>query len=192
MFLPTFALQDDETIRLALGASMSSTANRAHWTGLSVFLHWTIVVLIVGQWIEGDFMSHLWDARLVAESVDQRTVFLGYTHIVFGTFILVSAAVRALDRIINGRPPHSENEPYWASILARMTHLLLYGVLLLMPILGLAAWFSGDDQIASYHTFFWNPLLVLVGLHVIGALAQHFWLKSKALKRMVPGVRFTV
>jgi cytochrome b561 len=29
------------------------------------------------------------------------------------------------------------------------------------------------------------PLIVLVALHVIGALAQHFWMRSDVLKRML-------
>ncbi|MCK5933829.1 MAG: cytochrome b [Fulvimarina manganoxydans] len=168
---------------------MSINASRAHWTGLNVFLHWTIVVLVIGQWIEGEFMSTFWDGTLDGKTLDQTTVFLGYTHIVFGTLILVAAAVRLLDRIVNGRPPHPEGEPTWAAMLAKVTHVLLYAVLLVMPILGLAAWFTGNDELASYHATLWNPLLALIGLHVVGALAQHFWFKTGALKRMLPGVR---
>ena len=168
---------------------MSLSPSRPHWTRLNVFLHWTIAVLIIGQWIEGEFMVDFWDGTLEGKALDQTTVLLGYSHIVLGTLVLVAAAVRLLDRFANGRPPHPEGEPSWASMLAKVTHGLLYAVLLVMPILGLAAWFTGNDDLAGYHTFLWNPLLALIGLHILGALAQHFWLKTGALKRMLPGVR---
>lgn len=168
---------------------MAATRDRSDWTALNVFLHWTIVVLIVAQWIEGEFMVEFWDGTLEGKALDQITILLGYTHIVFGTFVLVAAAIRLLDRFVNGRPPHPENEPTWATLLARLTHGLLYAVLLAMPILGLAAWFTGSDDLAGYHTFLWNPLLALIGLHVVGALAQHFWFRTGALKRMLPRMR---
>ncbi|RFC62006.1 cytochrome b [Fulvimarina endophytica] len=168
---------------------MSLDNSRTHWTRLNVFLHWTIVVLIIGQWIEGEFMVDFWDGTLEGHALDQLTVVLGYTHIVLGTLVLVAAAVRLLDRFVNGRPPHAEGEPTWALTLSKVTHVLLYAVLLVMPALGLAAWFTGNDDLAGYHTLLWNPLLALIGLHILGALAQHFWFKTGALKRMLPGIR---
>lgn len=168
---------------------MSATAHPAAWSRLNVFLHWTIVVLIICQWIEGEFMSHFWDATIDGKAADQTTVILGYSHIVIGTFILVAAALRLIDRFTHGRPPHDADEPQWASMLARVTHFLLYAILLVMPVLGLAAWFTGNDTIAGYHTFLWNPLLAIIALHIVGALTQHFWFRSPALKRMIPGLR---
>ncbi|MBO0904282.1 cytochrome b [Jiella sonneratiae] len=168
---------------------MPATPRPSHWSSLNVFLHWTIVVLLVCQWIEGEFMSDFWDATLEGRGVDQTTTVLGYGHIVIGTLVLVAAALRLVDRFVSGRPPHDAADPTWALGLAKVTHFLLYAVLLAMPLLGLAAWFTGNDALAGYHAFLWNPLLALVGLHVLGALAQHFWFRSPALKRMIPGLR---
>ncbi|MEN3792354.1 cytochrome b/b6 domain-containing protein [Fulvimarina sp. MAC3] len=170
---------------------MPASRNRSDWTSLNVFLHWSIVVLIIAQWIEGEWMSSLWNNVTEGQSIGTTGLVLGYTHIVCGTLVLVAAAVRLLDRFVNGRPPYSDSEPNWATVLAKVTHGLLYAVLLAMPALGLAAWFTGSDTIAGYHTFLWNPLLVLIGLHILGALAQQFWFKSGALKRMLPGIRQT-
>lgn len=50
---------------------------------------------------------------------------------------------------------------------------------------GLVAWFGGVGQAAEVHGLMWNPLLALIGLHVIGALAQQFWFKSDVLKRII-------
>lgn len=168
---------------------MSNTPRPATWSRLNVFLHWTIVVLVLCQWIEGEYMADFWDATLEGGSIGTTTAVLGYGHIVLGTLVLVAAALRLIDRYTHGRPPHDAQEPKWASLLARVTHFLLYTVLLVMPVLGLAAWFTGNDALAGYHAFLWNPLLALIGLHIVGALAQHFWFRSPALKRMLPGLR---
>ncbi|NDW04772.1 cytochrome b [Jiella pacifica] len=168
---------------------MSASARPAAWSRLNVFLHWSIVVLIVCQWIQGEFMAEFWDATLEGEAVNQTTTVLGYSHIVIGTLILVAAAMRLIDRFTHGRPPLDADEAQWAVMLAKVTHFLLYALLFLMPVLGLVAWFTGNDDIAGYHAFLWNPLLAVIGLHVVGALAQHFWFRSPALKRMIPGIR---
>lgn len=168
---------------------MSATARPAAWSRLNVFLHWTIVVLIVCQWIQGEFMADFWDATLEGEAPGRLATLLGYSHIVIGTLVLIAAAIRLGDRFTHGRPPLDADEPQWAAMLARVTHVLLYALLFAMPILGLTAWFTGNDAIAGYHAFLWNPLLAVIALHVLGALTQHFWFRSPALKRMIPGIR---
>ncbi len=168
---------------------MNDTASNAGWSRLNISLHWLIVILILAQWIEGDYMRGLWDATLDDKAISSTTSILGYTHIVAGSFILAAALVRLLDRLVNGRPAYSTQDPNWATWLAKTTHVLLYLIIIAMPILGLAAWFTGNDDIAGYHTLLWNPLLVVAGLHICGALAQHFVFKSNALARMVPRLK---
>ena len=168
---------------------MSTTAPRTGWSRLNISLHWLIVVLIIGQCIEGDYMRGLWDATLDNKAISSTTSVLGYTHIVFGSVILAAALVRLLDRFVNGRPTHATEDPNWATWLAKITHVLLYTLIIVMPILGLVAWFTGNDNIAGYHTLLWNPLLIVAGLHICGALAQHFVFKSDALARMVPKLK---
>ena len=177
---------DSMTARKSLRSSQSSSVG---WTRLNVVLHWLIVALIIGQWIEGEYMTALWDGTLDGKPISTTANILGTTHIVFGSVILAAALVRLLDRFVNGRPPYtnrSDREPNWATWLAKITHVLLYTIIIVMPILGLAAWFTGNDDIAGYHTLLWNPLLAVAGLHVCGALAQHFYFRTKALARMVP------
>ena len=165
---------------------MSSTApRRAHWTRLSVILHWLIVILVLVQFLDHESMVALWDGTLDAKPIDPTDVTFGWVHIIAGSVILMSAAARLLDRIWRGRPPHSDREPNWATVVAKITHGLIYAILLVMPTAGLVAWFTGNDDIAGIHTFFWTPLLILIGLHVVGALAQHFYFKTDALRQIV-------
>lgn len=71
-------------------------------------------------------------------------------------------------------------------LLSKATHALIYLTLVAIPALGLAAWFTGDDTWADYHTLLWTPLMVLVGLHLAGVLWQQFVIKPDALHRMAP------
>ena len=155
------------------------------WSALSIWLHWLIVLLIVVQFIDHEWMEAMWDAFRDNQTPSSSTVSGGWLHIVAGSVILVSALLRLWDRYTHGRPPYPENDPTWALWLAKITHFLIYTILILMPVSGLVAWFGGI-RIAGYvHGLYWNPLLVLIGLHVLGALVQALWFKSDVLKRIV-------
>lgn len=155
------------------------------WSRLNVTLHWLIVALVVAQALNHEAMISLWDSTLKDTAISSGDTFVGWFHIVAGTTIFLAALIRLVDRFVAGRPAYPEGDPIWSSWLARATHFLLYTVLLVMPLLGLAAWVTGNDAIAGYHTFLWVPLLVLIGLHVVGALAQHFVFRTAALRQIL-------
>ena len=160
------------------------TPRRVNWTPLNVILHWLIVVLLIVQYLVSESMQSLWDATTEGGPLTAEAHFYGWVHIITGSIVLVAAALRLFDRLRNGRPPHSSAEPSWALLLSKVTHVAMYAILILMPALGLVAWLSGIDAIAGLHTLLWTPLLVLIGLHVVGALTQHFYFRSDALRQM--------
>ncbi|MBP0616950.1 cytochrome b [Jiella mangrovi] len=168
---------------------MSLSAPRSQgWSTLSVVLHWTIVLLIIIQFIDHEWMSEMWRATRRATPIDATTETWGWVHIIAGTLVLVAALVRLWDRFSHGRPPYPEGEPSWASWIAKVTHALIYAILILMPIAGLVAWFGGIGAAGGIHELMWTPLLVLIALHVVGALTHQFWFKTGVLKRIfVPG-----
>ena len=131
-------------------------------------------------------MVGLWRATLRGNAVSLVDSVLGWSHIALGTTILLAALARLVDRVVHGRPPEPRGQPAWVEWLAKATHSLIYVILLAMPVLGLAAWFTGSRDLADYHTVLWTPLLVLIGVHIAGALAQHFAFRTDALRRMVP------
>ncbi|MCE7026837.1 cytochrome b [Jiella avicenniae] len=168
---------------------MAISAPRSRgWSTLSVVLHWAIVVLIVVQFINHEWMVDLWRATRRGAEVDATTQTAGWAHVVAGSLVLLAALLRLWDRFAHGRPPYPAEEPTWSLWLARITHALIYAILILMPIAGLIAWFGMIGEAGEIHEFMWTPLLVLIGLHVIGALAQQFWFRTGVLKRIfVPG-----
>lgn len=155
------------------------------WSRLSITLHWLIVLLIIAQYIESDWMGDIWRGWRRNTPVDGLTNALGWSHIVLGTLVLLFAAIRLWDRFTHGRPPAPEGEPAWAGWLSQITHVLIYALLFAMPISGLLAWFGGIPQLAEIHEWLWNPLVALIVVHVAGALAQHFYFRTDVLRRIM-------
>lgn len=157
------------------------------WTRLNISLHWTIVGLLIAQFIDSEWMNPLFDASLDGTAVSASTTLLGYAHMTGGGLILLAIAVRLWDRVAHGRPVPSDDEPNWAKGLARSTHSILYALLFAMPVAGALAWFTGSETIATAHGWAWTALMVAAGLHVTGALTNHFWYGNDVLRRMMPG-----
>lgn len=156
-----------------------------HWSKLSVTLHWLIVALIVVQFLDHEFMVDAWRAWHRGNEID-GAIFVGArVHVIAGILVLAATVLRLWDRYTHGRPPYPAEEPNWAKTLARLTHWLIYAILIAMPVTGLLAWFAGVDDLGEVHEILWTPLLVLTALHIAGALAQHFWFRSESLKRIV-------
>ena len=157
------------------------------WTSLNIWLHWLIVGLLIVQFLIGDNMAAFFDATSKGEPAGGLTARLGYFHMLIGATIFVAIAIRLWDRFAHGRPPHPAGEPNWAVNLARVTWFGLYALLLSMPLAGALAWWTGSGTVAILHGWAATALLVLVALHVAGALANQFWFKTDALKRIMPG-----
>ena len=68
--------------------------------------------------------------------------------------------------------------------LAKVAHVGLYALMILMPLSGSMAWFGGVDLAAQGHNVLKIVLLALVALHVLGALYHQFVLKDGLINRM--------
>ncbi|SJZ63436.1 cytochrome b [Consotaella salsifontis] len=161
------------------------TPRRPSWSALNIWMHWLIAALIVVQILDHDAMEDAWRNALRGASEGESDALMVWLHIGVGFTIFVFALVRLADRLIRGRPPHPEDEPVWALWLAKSVHALLYLALILMPISGLVAWFGGVEGAGSAHSLIWTIMLVLIGVHILGALTQHFIFRTNVLTRMV-------
>jgi cytochrome b561 len=166
---------------------------------LAKFLHWTIVILIVVQYVLAETADELPDGL---EKLQVLT-----RHKSFGMLILGLAIVRIAWKLMNrGRPaPVGEGRMKKA---AAAGHGLLYLLLLVMPLSGWAmssaanypvtffGWFQFPALVAENHdlhevledvheTLFYTLLVVAIG-HIVAALYHHFILKDDVLKRMSP------
>ena len=112
-------------------------------------------------------------------------LFLADLHVAFGVAVFALALLRVALRVRRGAPPPPQDEHPALRMAARATHFALYALILLMPVTGGLAWFGGIEAMADLHGAGKAAILVLVGLHVLGALYQHFYLRTDVLRRML-------
>ncbi len=130
-------------------------------------------------------------------------------HKLFGLLILLLIVVRLAYRFINGAPPDEPTLNVFEKIASHLTHWSLYGILLLVPVLGWlgisyydareVAGFSipaltAKDQAFAERVFAWHKygavlLILLAGMHVGAALMHYLVKKDGVLGRMIPSLK---
>jgi len=147
-------------------------------------LHWTVAVLVAFQFLAHDGIEESWSAFLRSEAPPAGASVLTYLHIVAGILILLLVLVRIYLRLTRGAPAPPAEEPRLLQLSAEVVHGSIYLLLLLLPISGFVAWFLGVEAAGDVHELLQKGLLAAIGLHVAGALFQHFVLRSQVLMRM--------
>jgi cytochrome b561 len=171
------------------------------YTGTAKALHWTIVVLLIAQFIFGWTMPHMGRNTPVTTVIS--------LHFTFGVIILAVAIVRLGWRATHGEPAPLDGIPPWQMQSARIMHWLLYLLLFVIPLLGwmeasrrgmpvvmfglelpklLATRAPGWGWTGDVHGLLANYLmLALVALHVAAGLYHYFFRRDGVLQRMLPG-----
>jgi cytochrome b561 len=109
-------------------------------------------------------------------------------HVVAGLTILALVLIRLAVRFRRGVPEVSATGGAVQAGAARAVHWVLYGLLLLIPVSGAAAWFFVQPAAGETHELLFTGLWVLVGLHSLAALFHHYVLKDGLIGRMLrPG-----
>lgn len=169
------------------------------YTGTAKVLHWTVVVLIIVQFIVALLMPGF--------RRDTPVTTLISLHFSFGMIILAVAVVRLLWRLTHAEPPPEDGMPPWQIASARIVHWVLYFTLFTVPLLGWvnASWrgmpivmfglelpklvatrapgwgWTGDvHQLLAYYV-----MLTLVGLHVLAVLYHSVVRRDRVLQRML-------
>ena len=180
----------------------AETQTSMPYDGVARLLHWLIVVLLVFQFPIAWTMPHV--------HRDTKPVDLIAWHLSIGAFILLIMLVRLLWRTVSAVPPPPADLVPPLTVLSRTTHYLLYGILIVLPLLG---WINANargwhvrllgfiplpalvpsgsawgHRMGDVHMNLAIALLVVIGLHVLGALYHQFVLRDSLLGRMVPGM----
>ena len=158
---------------------------RLGYSGAQIALHWTVAVLVVLQIVLHDGIGAAYAAGQGVGTATESELFLADLHVVFGIAVFALALLRVALRLRRGAPPPPEDEHPMLRLAARATHLALYALILLMPVTGGLAWFWGVEAMAELHGAGEKAILILVGLHVLGALYHHFYLRTDVLRRML-------
>lgn len=163
----------------------------------TIALHWATAALVVALWLVAQVID--WfpagPARINCRSV----------HIALGLILAIVLLRRLLWRRLAGSALPSIGHPALTR-LASSVHVVLYVLLVLEVLLGLAnVWVRGDSifnlftipsfapgdkalrrQINGYHDFVANTILVVAGFHALAALLHHYYWKDDVLRRMWP------
>lgn len=175
---------------------------------IAIGFHWLIALLILGLLGVGKFMTGL-------EPDDPLRFALTQWHKTFGITVLLLSVLRVLWRLSHRPPPDPASLPRWQKFAAHGTHLLLYGLMLVIPITGwilvsvspldvdtllfdVIPWphlppfpdlpnrEALEHDFAEYHELAGNLLILLLLAHAGAALKHHFIDKDTILVRMLP------
>lgn len=105
---------------------------------LARLLHWLMALMVIAMLFIG--------AGMVA-SVSQRHAWLLHLHKPLGIAILLLVIVRLVVRFATRQPPLPADLPAWQVLAAKASHLLLYGLMLALPLLGWAMISAAGDPV---------------------------------------------
>lgn len=163
-------------------------------------LHWSIVVLIIAQYLLAEWADELPDG------IEKLKVLSN--HKAFGMLVLMLALVRIAWRLVNKGRPVPVAMPPWQRKAAAAGHGLLYLLVLAQPVSGWAmssaanspvtffGWFQFPallganhdlhETLEDLHEALFYVLVTVAAVHAAAALYHHFVQKDDTLRRMLP------
>ena len=163
----------------------------------TIALHWLTAVLVIVLWTIGQTVDFAPNGPL---RIDYRSV-----HITCGVILGLVLVARLTWRLTRRQslPPIDRG---LLLVIARITHWLLYALLLVTVGLGVTnVWARGDSifnlvhvaqlvpgdralvhRIGDWHALAANAVLIVAGLHSAAALFHHMVLRDATLRRMLP------
>lgn len=176
--------------------------NSLRYTRTAMTLHWLIALGIFIAFPLGLYMGDL-------KLSPMKLQLMSY-HKWLGVSIFILVLIRLLWRASH-RAPEALPMPRWQSLVSQATHLALYGLMIAIPLSG---WLMSSakgfttvyfgvfplpnllekskelgDSLEELHAVLNYVLLVLVGLHIAGALKHHFIDRDSTMSRMLPKLR---
>lgn len=172
------------------------------WGSLSRWFHWLLAIAIIGMIAFGWWMNHF-PAR-------PDRFFYRSIHADIGYLILLLMVLRLAWRAANPTPALPADTPRWQRIAAFVSHWSLYGLTIVVAMLGWAHsgartpsysdWFglfnipqiTSPDRAAARayedrHILFAYILLALIVLHIAAALWHHYVRGDRVTARMIDG-----
>ena len=173
---------------------------QVRYSGLAMLLHWLIAAAVIANFIIPDTLEDLPHEQFMDAM---------WPHKALGLVIFVLVLLRLAWRLVRTPPPLPASLKPWERALAKTVHTAFYVILLAMPVVGYVAnSYDGSDvnvfglftvrrlpvaaddifahRLFHLHGTVGTLLLVLIGLHVLGALKHQFIDRNGDLYRMLP------
>lgn len=169
-----------------------------HYSNRMVLVHWLTLALLVAAWFLGEELAEATDES-------QATIVAYMMHGLAGAAVMLLTVARLFFRGKDGVPA-----PMGDTLMdkvAKGIHHLLYTVLFVLPVSGVMTVFtsdagrallSGDESLLpkdggyehvfahEMHEVMVNVLILVVVIHVLGALKHQFIAKDGLMERMLP------
>ncbi|WP_440825962.1 cytochrome b [Psychrobacter cryohalolentis] len=169
-------------------------SNPIKWSFASRFFHWISAILLLITWT----MIFLYD------NLDSN-LYIGL-HKAFGVSLLFWMIARVINRIFTKAPP-AVLMPKWQMLLSRLSHFVLYALLIAMPIAGLMMSLYGGRPVDIFGIFqipvlvtpdrglarlfndwhvaiIWPMIIAFTVLHIGAALYHQFVKKDNLIARI--------
>lgn len=165
-------------------------------------LHWLMAIMVITMLFVG--------AGMVA-TVSERYEWLMQLHKPLGISILLLVVIRIGIRMTHGTPSLPSSLPMWQKIAARLSHLMLYGLMVSMPLIGWAMESAGGYPVMLFdgitlpdlvdaspvlystmnflHTWLAYTLFFLVLVHLAAALFHALIRRDNVLSSMTTAPR---
>jgi cytochrome b561 len=164
-------------------------------------MHWITVALVILAWFLGQFDDIFPKGAARALSL--------FVHISAGLVVIGILVLRLLWRLADPPPP-TEHTVFgaWLDRAGRLTHYVLYALLVAVPISGIVLQFARGDSVPLFglteiaspwasdrafghtvkeaHELAANALVILAAFHAAAALVHHWLLRDRTLIRMLP------
>ena len=173
------------------------------YSKVAIGLHWTIAILIISLLIAGLLMTQDW--------MPQRFKIYQW-HKSLGIVVLLLSVFRLIWRLTHKPPALPGGMKGWEVIAAKITHVGFYALMIGVPLLGWAmvsastlpienklfyliplpdmpgvtASEAAADRLKLLHEIGAKLIILLLVLHIGGALKHHFIAKDGTLARMIP------
>lgn len=147
-----------------------------------IALHWGVLALLLVSFLSREGMAETFRAALDGKAAEAAAV--ATVHRLVGIAVFVLALARIVLRLRHGAPELPAGGNPVLDLVARLTHVALYALILVIPLSGFAAWQGLSRSVGGVHETLFAVLLVLTFLHVAGALFHQFVLKDGLMERM--------
>lgn len=184
-----------------------AAGSRSRYSQVAIVLHWTIALFIIGNLAGGIALANDWLTGPLAQTA--LTL-----HQSFGLTILGLSLVRLAWRLANPPPSLPRDMSAAEHLLAKTTHWLFYGFMILIPLTGWAMssantknfpipyfWLfnmphlpvlmsrANSHQYHQIHAYLAYATIATLALHITGALKHQYFDRDNVLARMAPWVK---